>query len=457
MKIRTITFCNLFLLLFSFCFGQGNDLDKGQVGYIPSKENLENREWFRDAHFGMFIHWGVSSVLGKEIGWALSGQDIDKYRENIHVFNPQKFDAAEVVKLAKDAGMKYITFTTRHHDSFSMFDTKYSDWNIMNTPYGKDVLKQLADECQKQGIRLFCYYSLTDFYRADYCQGNVKKATGIEGECDWDSYIQFMKNQLTEILTNYGPIYGIWFDGHWDQVEKLENGKSGNQIRKWHYDEIYKLIHDLQPGCMIVNNHHLAVFPGEDYQTFERDLPGENTGGGYSADAVISNDLPLESNDIIGKSWGYVTNDTVDRSTKELVHLLIKSAGLGANFLLNIGPTPEGEVRPAHRERLLEMGNWLKTYGETIYGTRKSFMKPAEWGVAVEKGDKVYLHITNPKAVKNQIELKDFPYELKKASCFESGKNIKFSIDKTSNEIKIQIPVLDSVSIDQVIVLNVKN
>jgi alpha-L-fucosidase len=435
--------------------GQGNDLDKGQVGYIPSKENLENREWFRDAHFGMFIHWGVSSVLGKEIGWALSGQDIDKYRENIHVFNPQKFDAAAVVKLAKDAGMKYITFTTRHHDSFSMFDTKFSDWNIMNTPYGKDVLKQLSDECQKQGIRLFCYYSLTDFYRADYCQGNVKKATGIKGECNWGEYIQFMKNQLTEILTNYGPIYGIWFDGHWDQVNKEKN-RSTTQKRAWKYDEIYSLIHKLQPGCMIVNNHHLAVFPGEDYQTFERDLPGENTGGGYSADAVISKDLPLESNDIIGKSWGYVTNDTVDRSTKELVHLLVKSAGLGANFLLNIGPTPEGEVRKAHQERLLGMGEWLKTYGETIYGTRKSFMKPAEWGVAVEKGNKVYLHIINPKAISNSIHLNDFPYQLKKASHFESGENIKFSNDKKKGEISLSVADLNMESIDQVIVLDIK-
>lgn len=456
MKTGIITFCSFFLLISTICFGQGNDLDKGQVGYVPSKENLENREWFRDAHFGMFIHWGISSVLGKEIGWALSGQDINNYHENIQVFNPQKFDAAAVVKLAKDAGMKYITFTTRHHDSFSMFDTKYSDWNIMNTPYGKDVLKQLSDECQKQGIRLFCYYSLTDFYRADYCQGNVKKATGIEGECNWNSYIQFMKNQLTEILTNYGPIYGIWFDGHWDQVEKLENGKTGNQIRKWHYDEIYKLIHDLQPGCMIVNNHHLAVFPGEDFQTFERDLPGENVGGGFSSDAVIADELPLETSEIIGKSWGYVTGDTIDRSTKELIHLLVKSAGLGANFLLNIGPTPEGEVRPAHRKRLLEMGDWLKIYGETIYGTRKSFMNPADWGVAVEKGDKVFLHITNPKAAKNQIELKDFPYRLKKANRFETGENIKFSIDKKSNEIKIQISELDLEAIDQVIVLKVK-
>jgi alpha-L-fucosidase len=435
-------------------FGQGNNLDKGQVNYIPSKDNLSNREWFRDAHFGMFIHWGVSSVLGKEIGWALSGQDINRYRENIKVFNPQKFDAAAVVKLAKDAGMKYITFTTRHHDSFSMFDTKFSDWNIMNTPYGKDVLKMLADECQKQGIRLYCYYSLTDFYRADYCTGNVKRATGITGDCNWDAYLQFMKNQLTEILTNYGPIYGIWFDGHWDQVEK-KNGRSGNQMREWRYNEIYKLIHDLQPGCMIVNNHHLAPFPGEDYQTFERDLPGENTGGGYSADAVISKDLPLESNDIIGKSWGYVTNDTINRSAKQLIHLLVRSAGLGANFLLNIGPTPEGEVRAAHRERLLEMGNWLKNYGETIYGTRKSFMKPAPWGVAVEKGNKVYLHILDPGKIDKQINFNVFPYSLKTAKYFETGNRLKYIASK-SGELILKVDDLLPDAVDQVIVLTVK-
>ena len=368
-----------------FSYGQGNDLDKGQVNYTPSSENLENRQWFQDAHFGMFIHFGVSSVLGEEIGWALSGKDVNEYRKNIQRFNPEKFDAASVVKLAKDAGMKYITFTTRHHDSFSMFNTQFSEWSIMNTPYQKDVLKMLADECQKQGIRLFCYYSLADFYRADYCQGNVKKGTGIKGECNWEEYLQFMKNQLAEILTNYGPIYGIWFDGHWDQVNMLANGRNGNQKQAWNYGEIYKLIHDLQPGCMIVNNHHLAPFPGEDYQTFERDLPGDNSGAGYSADAKVSLALPLEMSDIIGHSWGYVTNDTINRSTKELIHLLVKSAGLGANLLLNIGPTPEGEVRPAHRQRLLEMGNWMNTFGETIYGTRKSWMKPAEWGVAVEK------------------------------------------------------------------------
>jgi alpha-L-fucosidase len=434
-------------------YGQGNDLDKGQVNYTPSKENLENRQWFQDSHFGMFIHFGVSGVLGEEIGWALSGKDVNEYRKNIHLFNPQKFDAASVVKLAKDAGMKYITFTTRHHDSFSMFNTQFSDWSIMNTPYGKDVLKLLADECHNQGIRLFCYYSLADFYRVDYCQGNVKRGTGIVGECNWEAYLQFMKNQLIEILTNYGPIYGIWFDGHWDQVYTLANGRNGKQRRAWNYSEIYKLIHDLQPGCMIVNNHHLAPFPGEDYQTFERDLPGENSGAGFSADAKVSKALPLEMSDIIGHSWGYVSNDTIDRSTKELIHLLVKSAGLGSNFLLNIGPTPEGEVRPAHRQRLLEMGNWLNTYGETIYCTRKSWMKPADWGVAVEKDNTVYLHILYPEKLKNHLNLNNFPYKITKANWFGSAKTINFTSGKASGELILQLPELKPDEFDQVIIL----
>jgi alpha-L-fucosidase len=283
----------------------------------------------------------------------------------------------------------------------------------------------------------------------------VKKGTGIQGECNWDAYLQFMRNQLTEILTHYGPIYGIWFDGHWDQVEQLQNGRNGNQLRAWKYNEIYKLIHDLQPGCMIVNNHHLSTFPGEDYQTFERDLPGSNTGGGYSADAVITQDLPLESSDIMGKSWGYVTGDTIDRSVKELVHLLVGSAGLGANLLLNIGPTPEGEVRQAHKERLLGIGAWLNTFGETIYGTRKSFMNPADWGVAVEKGDKIYLHIIHPEKLGKQLTLGHFHYKLDKAYLFDSGQSVQFKSDQASSTVSLQIPGLYSESIDQVIVLEV--
>ncbi len=436
---------------------QGNDLDRGQENYVPSRENLENREWFRDAHFGMFIHWGVSSVIGKEIGWALSRQDVEEYRRNQGLFHPVRFDAAEVVRLAKDAGMRYITFTARHHDSFSMFQTRYSDWGIMGTPYRKDVVKMLAEECRKQGIRLFLYYSLTDFYRADYCQGNVEKGRGIPAECDWNAYLQFMKNQLTELLTRYGPIYGIWFDGHWDQVER-KNGKYGRQRRAWHYEEIYKLIHDLQPGCLIVNNHHLSPFPGEDYQTFERDLPGENSGGGYSADAGVSASLPLETSDIIGKSWGYVRGDDRNRSTPELIHLLVRAAGNGANLLLNIGPTPEGEVRPEHRERLLAMGQWLRRCGEALYDTRKSYLKPASWGVVLEKKNRVYVHLLDGKSLSGKLELPAFPYAVQSALRFETRQPVPFSHSSPGATLTLDLSrdAPDPAAIDTIYILEVK-
>jgi alpha-L-fucosidase len=206
---------------------------------------------------------------------------------------------------------------------------------------------------------------------------------------------------------------------------------------------------------MIVNNHHLSPFPGEDFQTFERDLPGENTGAGFSADAKVSQALPLEMSDIIGQSWGYATGDTVNRSTKELIHLLVKASGLGSNLLLNIGPTPLGEVRPAHRQRLIEIGGWMGTYGKTIYGTRKSWMKPADWGVAVEKDNVVYLHILYPDKLSNKLTLNNFPMKITKASWFVSGKAVSFTVNKNSGDIKLELPDLKPDDIDQVIVLNV--
>jgi alpha-L-fucosidase len=208
---------------------------------------------------------------------------------------------------------------------------------------------------------------------------------------------------------------------------------------------------------MIVNNHHLSVFPGEDFQTFERDLPGENSGGGFSEDAGIAESLPLETSDIIGRSWGYVANDTINRSSEELIHLLIKSAGLGGNLLLNFGPTPEGTVREAHKERLLAMGEWLKTYGETIYGTRKSLTKPADWGVAVVKGDKIYLHIINPQAVHGQLILDGIKDKPLKVECFETKKELPFDFSAEKNQLSFELTALQTNTIDQVVAITIQN
>jgi alpha-L-fucosidase len=379
---RKISFVLLLSLAFTGVFGQ-------------NANRKPDTKWFEDARFGMFVHFGPYSVLGSG-EWVMNSRPIkgNDYLRLQDFFNPIGFDAKEWVKIAKDGGMKYITFTSRHHDGFSNWDTKQSGWNIMNTPYGKDLVKQLADECHKEGIKLIFYYSLLDWMRTDYQYetGRTGQRTGRTEKSNWNAYIHFMKAQLTELLTNYGPIAGIWFDGHWDQTAD-ENRTDHSTHVDWHYPEIYGLIHTLQPNCLVANNHHLPPFPGEDYQIFERDVPGENIAG-YSGQEVSK--LPLETCQTINESWGFYITDDKYKSTKELLHQLIRTAGTGANLLLNTGPMPNGKIQPECIERIQQMGDWLKKYGYTIYETQQGFAKPQEWGASTKKGEKTYyLHILN--------------------------------------------------------------
>jgi alpha-L-fucosidase len=312
------------------------------------------------------------------------------YKKLQQIFNPQLFDAKQWVAIAKAAGMKYITFTSRHHDSFSNWNTKQSDWNIMNTPYGKDLVRQLADECHKEGIKLVLYYSLLDWMRDDYnfTTGRTGQKTGRTEQKEWTSYINFMKAQLTELLTNYGEIAGIWFDGEWDQLLPEDAGVPvTHQMSQvdWHFTEIYDLIHRLQPNCMVSNNHHLATLPGEDYQAFEKDLPGENTGGGFSANQIVTNRLPLETCETMNNTWGYNLMDDNVKSKKQIVDLLVRAAGYNANLLLNVGPKPTGQIEDTCVVRLQEIGQWLQTCGKTIYGTTGGFIKPQSWCAVPQK------------------------------------------------------------------------
>lgn len=374
-----------YFLLFALIFVMANLSAQSKTGKPDVK-------WFEDARFGMFVHFGPYSVLG-DGEWVMNNRPIktNEYKRLQDFFNPQEFNAAEWVRIAKSAGMKYIAFTSRHHDSFSNWDTKQSDWNIMNTPYGKDIVRQLADECHKQDMKLVLYYSILDWMRSDYQYetGRTGKGSGRTEKSDWNSYINFMKAQLTELLTNYGPIAGIWFDGHWDQTEH-ENRTDQSTYVDWHYPEIYELIHRLQPECLIANNHHLPPFEGESYQIFERDVPGENKGG-LSGQEVSK--LPLETCQTINGSWGFDITDDKYKSTKELLHLLIRTAGTGANLLLNVGPMPNGKIQTECVERLQQMGEWMDKYGYTIYGTKQGFTLPQSWGAITNKGKTYYIHI----------------------------------------------------------------
>jgi len=399
---------------------------QAQPGYQPSAANMQSRTWFDSARFGIFIHWGASSVLGHG-EWVMNNRNIHvpEYRRLIDIFNPQAFDADAWAATAKKAGMQYITLITRHHDGFSLWDTKQSDWKVTNTPYGKDIVKQLAAACQKQGIKLFFYYSLLDWYRSDYQYetGRTGKGTGRTQKSHWPSYINFMKAQLTELLTQYGPVAGIWFDGHWDQLDN-DHDKKGQSKVDWKYEEIYSLIHRLQPGCMIGNNHHLQPIEGEDFQMFEKDLPGGNTTGFGGASV---SQLPLETCETINDSWGFNITDRNYKSTEGLVQYLAKAAGYGANFLLNIGPMPNGAIQPEFTERLEAMGKWLSKYGSTIYGTKGGYLRPQPWGAITQRGNTHYLHVMKMPEEKMLLKV---PALVKNLTTFDGGKSVPFEVLK---------------------------
>ena len=425
----------------------------GQEKYTPTKENIEAREWFQDARFGLFIHWGVYSVLG-DGEWVMNNQNISikEYEKLSTFFNPVYFDAEEWVLMAKNAGMKYITITSRHHDGFSMFDSKASDYNIVDrTPYGKDVLKMLAEACRKHDIKLFFYYSQLDWYRDDYFPRG-RTGTGIEGrgEGNWNDYIDFMKAQLTELLTNYGEIGGIWFDGEWDQI-KWDGKRFGTKIMDFKLDEVYKLIHDLQPQALIGSNHHLAPNPGEDFQMLEKDLPGRSTKSFATKSEDIGN-LPLEVCETINGSWGFNLKDRKHKSKKDLVQYLVKAAGYDSNLLLNVGPMPNGRIQKEHIKSLKEVGNWVNVYGKTIYGTRRGPIDPTDEIASTQIDNTVYIHLLNNS--KKTYFIENFNPKIKDFKYFDS--NLKVSYEKTTSGLIINVDQDKLDLIDSILVLNIK-
>jgi len=402
-----------------------------QTKYTPTPENLKAREWFQDSKFGMFIHWGVYSVLG-DGEWVMNNQRIDRqtYQKLPAFFNPISYDPKEWVSLAKAAGMKYITITSKHHDGFAMWDSKLSDWDIADrTPYGKDVLKMLSEECRKQGIKLFFYHSHLDWFQENYFpRGNTGQTAGRPDNGDWYKYLDYMDGQLTELLTNYGEIGGIWFDGHWDKKDS-----------DWRLGKTYSLIHSLQPACMIGNNHHLAPFDGEDFQMFEKDLPGQKTTG-FNPEQKIG-ELPFETCETMNNSWGFNLQDKNYKSAKSLIQYLVKAAGYNSNFLLNVGPMPDGKIQPEFVSTLKEVGAWIEKYGETIYGTRGGPVSLRTWGVTTQKGNKVYIHILSSED--SNLLMPDFGKKVKSISLFKAGTKLKFKQDAVGIAVSVPEEILD--------------
>jgi alpha-L-fucosidase len=411
-----------------------------QQGYTPSPENLKARAWFQEARFGLFVHWGVYAVPG-EGEWFMQQKrlTIPEYERDLPpLFNPVKFDPAAWVAMAKAAGMRYITITSKHHDGFAMYDSRVSGYDVVErTPYGKDVLKLLADECRKQGIKLFFYYSQLDWHHPDYFpRGRTGLFAGRAEQGEWDRYLDYMDAQLRELLTGYGEVGGIWFDGWWDKPDA-----------EWRLGRTYQLIHDLQPSALVGSNHHRKPFPGEDFQMFEKDLPGANTAGFNEKSEIGS--LPLEMCETINNSWGYNKTDGRYKSTKDIVHLLVKAAGYDANLLLNVGPRPDGTIQPEFVARLKEVGDWLAKNGEAVYGARGGPVPPRPWGVTTHKGDRVYVHVLDWKDA--VLPVGPLPRAVRSARYLQGGRPVPFTRDKDGLLLRLDPKAPDP--LDTIVVL----
>ncbi|MDR3622133.1 MAG: alpha-L-fucosidase [Paludisphaera borealis] len=421
------------------------------AGFVPARaddaapQTADARTWFENAKFGLFIHWGVYSLLGKG-EWVMETDKIPiaEYRKLPPQFNPVKFDAEDWARLAKAAGVRYVTITSKHHDGFCMFDSKLTDYDVVDaSPYGKDPLKALAEALRKQHIKLFFYYSLLDWHHPDfYPLGKSGHHAGREKKGEWEKYVAYYQGQVRELCTNYGEIGGIWFDGWWDRPEAA-----------WDLEGTYKLIHELQPGALVGNNHHVAPFPGEDFQMFEQDLPGENSAGFNKAGVTTA--LPLETCLTMNQSWGYNATDDHYKSPEQIIQALVGAAGRGANLLLNVGPKPDGTIGPEFTERLLTVGRWLESNGEAVYGTRRGPIPPQSWGVTTlrtgrdGKAPAIYLHLLKPDA--HSIML---PEELVEYDAIPLGKATPLERDPEHGRTKLEIPVEGRTPYDAIIVLS---
>src|SRR5579872_1165633 len=321
-------------------------------------DRTQRMEWFRDAKFGMFIHWGIYSVPAGEWNgktnyaeWIMLQANIpfDQYTAFASKFDPTRFNAKQWVKVAKDAGMKYIVITAKHHDGFCMFDTKLTDYNIVKaTPFKRDPLKELAVACRDAGLRLCFYYSVPDWHHPEFPAKYSQH--GYHGnpnpDADIDKYVAYVKGQLRELLTNYGPIGIIWFDGGGSFKE------TGNRAEVMHAQEIIDMIHRLQPQCLV--NNRLGV--PADYGTPEQKIPGQ-----LAAE-------PFEVCMTLNRHWGYNSHDDDWKTPESVIFNLADIVSKGGNYLLNVGPTAEGVIPQRGQAVLRAVGDWLRINGDAIYG-----------------------------------------------------------------------------------------
>ena len=451
-KITWLIFLFIVSLLISSC-----KEDPKKINYLneSASESEQRMAWWNEARFGMFIHWGLYSVPAGEWNgetnhaeWIRTTAQIplETYDQFVNEFNPVNYKPEEWVNMAKNAGMKYIVITSKHHDGFCLFDSKYTDFDIMSTPYGKDLLKPLADAAHREGLKICWYHSIMDWHHPDYLPRRGWETDRSTEGADYDRYIAYMKNQLKELVENYGDIGVLWFDGEWEGTWSNEYGK-----------DLYNYVRNLEPTIIINNRVDVGrsgmegmTRSGEyagDFGTPEQEIPATGLPGIYWETCMTMND-----------HWGYNKNDANWKSTEDLIRKLVDIASKGGNFLLNIGPKANGEFPQESIERLNAIGDWMHIYSKSIYETHASPFDNLEFGRCTQRASEnntiLYLHIFNwPE--NNRLTIPGIYNEPIKA-YYLSDQNMKtLATSRNEDAIEIDLGNADHNMIDEVLVLEI--
>lgn len=383
-----ILLTSLLIIIFS-CQQEPKDYLEENSGQIS-----ERMQWWEEARFGMFIHWGLYAVPAGEwkgetnhAEWIRTTAEIplEEYDKLVGDFNPVKYDPEEWVRVAKNAGMKYMVITSKHHDGFCLYNSKYTDFDIKSTPYQDDILKKLANACHKEGIKICWYYSIMDWHHPDYLPRRDWETNRSTKGSDYFEYYTYMKNQLQELVDNYGDIGVLWFDGEWEGTWNEIYGK-----------DLYNYVRNLEPEIIINNRVDIGrsgmagmTRPGEfagDFGTPEQEIPATGLAGVYWETCMTMNN-----------HWGYNKNDNNWKSSKDLIQKLADIASKGGNFLLNVGPKPNGQFPKESVERLAEIGDWMNINKDAIYKTQASPFKNLDFGRCTQKiigeNTRLYFHV----------------------------------------------------------------
>ena len=404
----------------------------------PIEASLER---WRAMRFGMFIHWGPVSLKGTEIGWSRGAQvPREEYDALYESFDPQQFDAGQWARIAREAGMKYVILTAKHHDGFCLWDTQQTDYDVMASPFGRDVVGELSAACREEGLAFGTYYSILDWYQPDYNTVGSHGGPGFELppglEPDMDRYQAYVHSQILELSRSYGPLITFWFDGEWEEPWSPERGQ-----------RLFGFCRRLDPAALVNNRvgkgregmagttAQTAANPG-DYDTPEQRI------------GAFEDRRPWETCMTICRQWAWKPEDEL-KSLEQCVHTLVRTSGGDGNLLLNVGPMPDGRIEARQVQRLKELGEWLSANGESIHGTRGGPFRPGDWGASTHREDRVFVHVLAWEG--DRVSLPGLDRAVLSASLLAGGGEVGF--EQTEEGIALSLEAARQDPVDTVVVL----